>query len=327
MGPRDEPTLFSVAQQAARASAPVRAPQPWPVRVRAVVQSGAFVKSVAAVAVLGAVGAGGYVAWPHRVELGDWAAVQIAKATGAVVQKIEVQGVQFTTREELDAALGLKRGQGLVTYDTTAARKRLEKLPWVAQAQVVRELPDTLKVDVTEKIPLARMEKDGELWVVDDHGAPVVDDVNTRFGYLPVLEGDGAPQQAAALFDLLRPWPNLITNLKQATWVGARRWDLQFASGVTVQLPADEKGYGPADALTRLAALEEARHVLTLPAGEVDLRLPDRMSLRLPEGVGATPVTTKPDTSGAVPAAVPAQEPTHGAAPKKTLTKTTKKRG
>jgi hypothetical protein len=38
--------------------------------------------------------------------------------------------------------------------------------------------------------------------------------------------------------------------------------------------------------------------VLTLNAGEVDLRLQDRVVLRLPETVGDTPVINQPEAKG-----------------------------
>ena len=236
----------------------------------------------------------GYYGWTQREPVGAWLETQIAQATGATVQKIVIEGAGYTPREELQQALALEKGQSLVTYNTGGARARLEALPWVRLAAVERQLPDTLKVSLYEHVPLARVDVDGQYWVANKEGELIVADDEGRFGGLPLLHGLGAPKQAAGLFALLGTWPNLLGQLRDATWVGQRRWDLTFASGVLVRLPEDGGKGEVRAAMARFAELEQQRHVLTLPDGEVDLRLPDRIVLRLPADVGTTPVTDKP---------------------------------
>lgn len=228
--------------------------------------------------------------WQHRGVLNDHATRLIAEATGATVQRIEVVGLTYTQPQEVLTALRLQRGSSLVGFDASAARTRLEALPWVRLASVERQLPATVRVEVYEHLPLARMISESVVLVLNPEGEPIVADSANQFGNLPLLQGEGAPTQAAALFDALKPYPNLLAQLREATWVGQRRWDLTFVSGVTVMLPeeGDDKG------LDLLNQLEEARHVLTLNDGTVDLRLPDRIVLRLPETVGMTPVTVAP---------------------------------
>lgn len=235
-----------------------------------------------------------YYGWTQRGPVGAWLETRIAQATGATVQKIVIEGAGYTPREDLQQALALRKGQSLVTYNTGAARARLEALPWVRLAAVERQLPDTLKVALYEHVPLARVDVDGQYWVANKEGELIVADDEGRFGALPLLHGLGAPKQAASLFALLSAWPNLLGQLRDATWVGQRRWDLTFASGVVVRLPEDGGKGEVTSAMAKFAELEQQRHVLTLPDGEVDLRLVDRIVLRLPADVGTTPVTDKP---------------------------------
>jgi cell division protein FtsQ len=53
---------------------------------------------------------------------------------------------------------------------------------------------------------------------------------------LPLLIGPGANSQARALDALLGKAPTLKPQLVSATWVGQRRWDLNFQTGETVAL-------------------------------------------------------------------------------------------
>lgn len=236
--------------------------------------------------------------WVYRAPVGDQLTEFVAQATGATVSSVVVEGSVYSGKDEMQTALGLKKGDSLVGFDAREARTRIEALPWVRLASVDRQLPATVKVTVYEHVPLARVVADGEIWVVNQEGERVVADNDNRFAGLPLLEGDGAAGAAGKLFAVLGAWPQLITQLREAKFVGERRWDLKFVSGVVVQLPEEGQAYGPNAALPVLAKLEEARHVLTLSAGEVDLRLSDRVVLRLPETIGATPVTTQPATNG-----------------------------
>jgi len=236
--------------------------------------------------------------WIYRAPVGDHLTMFVAKATGATVQSVSVEGVVYTGKDELQQALGLVKGDSLVGFDASAARTRIEALPWVRLASVDRELPANVRVTVYEYIPLARVVADGAIWVVNQEGDKIVTDADNRFAGLPLLEGEGAATAAGQLFATLSAWTQLISQLREAKYVGERRWDLKFVSGVTVQLPEMTAEYGPNDALPVLAKLEETRHVLTLSAGEVDLRLPDRVVLRIPDSVADTPVTNQPASRG-----------------------------
>lgn len=240
---------------------------------------------------------GGGMLWQVRGSVGESVTAYVAEATGAVVERIVVSGAVYTGKDDLQTALGLKKGDSLVGFDAGGARGRIEQLPWVRLASVDRMLPDRVNVTIYEHVPLARLVADGQIWVINKDGERIVADTGNAFPGLPLLQGAGAAEHAGELFAHLSNWPQLLGQLREAEWVGGRRWDLRFVSGVVVQLPEKTREFGTEQALPLLAKLEEARHVLTLNAGEVDLRLPDRVVLRLPEEVGATPVTNR--TEGA----------------------------
>ena len=204
----------------------------------------------------------------------------LAQAIGAQVERIMVEGVTYTDRMELQDSLGLKKGDDLVAFNTKQARTRLESLPWVKVATVERRLPDTVKVDIYEYQPLARlMDAEGDQeWLITKNGDRI-EESSDVFAALPKISGAGAADHAAQLFALMQDKPNFLAQLKEAVRIGERRWDIHFKSGVLVQLPAEKA----LNALQTLEELDQKRHVLTLTSGEIDLRLPDRITLRLPE--------------------------------------------
>lgn len=255
-------------------------------------------RRIGQVALVAAVIAGGGALWTWRSQTSEYVTAYVAETTGAVVEKIVVTGAVYTGKDDLQAALGLKKGDSLVGFDAGAARERIEQLPWVRLASVDRMLPDRVNVTIYEHVPLARLVADGKIWIINKDGERIVADTDNAFPGLPLLQGNGAAEAAGTLFAHLSNWPQLLGQLREAEWVGGRRWDLRFVSGVVVQLPEDSKDFTAEQALPLLAKLEEARHVLTLNAGQVDLRLPDRVVLRLPDTVGATPVTNQPAAKG-----------------------------
>jgi cell division protein FtsQ len=98
------------------------------------------------------------------------------------------------------------------------------------------------------------------------------------FGSLIVLVGEDAPKLAPQLFAMLASEPALYSHVAAAVRVGGRRWNLKLNSGIDVALPEDD----PDAAWHRLAALDRSESLLERNLLAVDLRLPDRLVVRLP---------------------------------------------
>jgi cell division protein FtsQ len=77
--------------------------------------------------------------------------------------------------------------------------------------------------------------------------------------------------------------PTLKPQLASATWVGGRRWDLNFQSGETVALP---EGYDAArTALVKFAKADKQTGLLGRGVVRFDLRVPGKMIARLPHSI------------------------------------------
>ena len=61
----------------------------------------------------------------------------------------------------ITAALGAGPDTMMLDFDTDAAKARLEAVPWIRHAQVMRLLPSTLQVVVEERTPLRRLAEQG----------------------------------------------------------------------------------------------------------------------------------------------------------------------
>jgi cell division protein FtsQ len=176
--------------------------------------------------------------------------------------------------------------------DVARIRERLLAFGWVKDARVSRRLPDTLVVDIVERKPAALWQDSGRLALIDADGV-VLDRVPVdKMPDLPLLIGPGANGQARELDRLLAGLPTLRPQLASATWVGGRRWDLNFQSGETIALPEGETASRAA--LARFAGLDKSTGLLGRGIVRFDLRVPGKMIVRLPRAPGETIVTEPP---------------------------------
>jgi cell division protein FtsQ len=218
-------------------------------------------------------------------------AIALTVEAGLTVNDVVVQGRGRTSGDAILAALGAARGTPMLEISPAAAKARLEALPWIRSASVERLLPDTLYVQVTERQPLALWQRKGKLELIDREGAVVPLPGLEAFSDLIILVGDDAPKAAPALLEMLASEPTLRPHVSAAVRVGGRRWNLKLDSGIDVALPEDNVGA----AWHQLAQLDRTDGLLKRDILKVDLRLPDRLVLQVPEPAKpATPTKKKP---------------------------------
>ena len=122
-----------------------------------------------------------------------------------------VEGHRYLSEAEIDAALGDRRSVSILSYDTEAARARLEHVGWIKSAKVTRLWPSTLVVELEERRPFALWRPNGvvdvasgapgQMMVVDAEGTVLGPAEPGTFPTLPVVAGAGAPQAARRLID------------------------------------------------------------------------------------------------------------------------------
>ena len=242
---------------------------------------GLFVLAIAGVAL---------VALDVPAKVGQAAGEAVGDA-GFRVKSVDVQGIrQMDPRPVYDIALDQKT-TAMPLVDVSAIRDRLLDYGWVKDARVSRRFPDTLVIDIVERKPAALWQNDEGLSLIDDEGV-VLDRVPvSRMPDLPLLIGKGANAQAVPLQHLLDKVPALKAQLVSAKWIGQRRWDLSFQSGETILLPEGEAVAGAA--LVKFAKMDKSAGLLGRGIVRFDLRIPGKMTVRLPREPGE-PIAPEP---------------------------------
>jgi len=196
---------------------------------------------------------------------------------GFEVERVYAAGRFQTDRQTLIDALGIDIHQPIFDVSLETARLRVESLPWVRAASVERRLPNTIVLHIEERVPLALWQNEGKVAVVDDDGR-VIDGARPQdFRELLLVVGPDAPGMAADLIAIMELVPDLKRRVAAAVRIGGRRWNLKLDDGIDVHLPETDLD----GALLRLADLDRAQQLLARDVEAVDLRLPDRLVLRL----------------------------------------------
>jgi cell division protein FtsQ len=212
--------------------------------------------------------------------------VAVTDGMGMQIQDIYNEGRQRTTAGEIYRILEPYYGQNTLSVDIAAIQQRLQSLPWVREATVSRQLPDRLRTHLVEHRPIA-------LWLADigvtgkgpalvsDEGDIIQVSALSPYRHLPILSGADAPAAAPGLMTLIESEPALARRVTGAERVDGRRWNVFMDGRIEVRLPERDT----AAAWARLARLDRSDRLLARAIEAVDLRLLDRVVVRLSDEV------------------------------------------
>lgn len=207
--------------------------------------------------------------------IGHGIAGQLAGA-GFKLAALHVEGASTIAQSDIVRATGLYRDQPILGLDLNEVRSRVERVGWVKSARVVRLLPDTLVIAVSQRPTVAVWQNRGRLHVVDDHGVIIPEADPARFADLPLVVGEGANVSAASILEELHRYPRVTQRMEALVRVDDRRWDIRMKDGGLIALPAVDEG----SALVQLDQLDQTRRILDLGFSRIDLRDPELVAVR-----------------------------------------------
>ncbi|MEE8660943.1 hypothetical protein CGLAMM_06265 [Acetobacteraceae bacterium EV16G] len=200
------------------------------------------------------------------------------------INHIDIIGARLTSRAEVEKALGAARGKPIFSFAIADAQKRLSALLFVSNVTVQRRMPDTVRIVLEERDPLAIWQIKGKFMLINRDGAQIADAFGLRdhvraFMSLPLVVGDGADKAAPDFLAALAEAPTVRPFVAASIRVGHRRWTLLLKDGTQIYLPEGHER----EALKRLTLYQQKFRLLERPVPLIDMRLPDRMVIRLPQ--------------------------------------------
>jgi cell division protein FtsQ len=206
-----------------------------------------------------------------------------ANSVGFRISEIALTGEREVSREDILALAGIGGRTSLLFLDPAQARARLLTNPWIAEATVLKLYPGRLRIAIKERKPFALWQKDGRVYLIATDGTVLEAYVPARYAALPLVVGKGAEHVAKEFIALVARFPDIANKVESSVLVADRRWNLYLKGGVEVLLPEVQTAH----ALRMLVALDHDKRLLSRDIVAVDLRLPDRVTVRQSDAAAA----------------------------------------
>jgi cell division protein FtsQ len=108
------------------------------------------------------------------------------------IRGVELVGAKRFSPDQIRTLAGVELGKNLFSFDTRAAEERLLQDPWLSSAHVVRQLPGTLRIEITERDAAAVAVLGDRPFLVNSDGEPFKELKPEDPSDLPLLTGVSA---------------------------------------------------------------------------------------------------------------------------------------
>ena len=202
---------------------------------------------------------------------------------------VEVRGVSRVSAERVVEAAGIPARANIFRIDPTTVTARLQAVPEILRADVIRELPNRVTILVEERRPFTLVSS-GTLHWLDEEGRLLGEEPHAVVPSVPVISGlseaelaalrtEPGPKARAALAlirSLLRSGSPLVGEISEIDMSGRDGPVLYTVDGIEVRLGAEEWE----ERLTRLAGVLAQITRTGDGVTAIDLRFRDQVVLR-----------------------------------------------
>ena len=200
---------------------------------------------------------------------------------GFLIDDILIDGRNRTSKEEIFQAVNINRSDNVIKVDLTTIKNNLEALPWVQNATIKRTFfPNLIHISIKEKNVRAVWQHQEKFYPIDSEGNIINADFRTHEPVLLIV-GNKAPENLKGLLNsIYNSDKKYYQRIKVANFISERRWDLildDIENGITIKLPEKE----PQEAWKKLLKLNETKGLLKRKLTIIDLRLPDKIIVKL----------------------------------------------
>ena len=103
-------------------------------------------------------------------------------------EQIELTGNHVVTREAVLKQFVEDRNRSVLRMSLDLRRSQLEQIPWIESATVERILPNRIRIELTERTPVAFVRNGGDVALIDPHGV-ILDRPRDADFQFPIVSG------------------------------------------------------------------------------------------------------------------------------------------
>ncbi len=163
------------------------------------------------------------------------------------ITRVEVVGNTRLSSDEVIALAALDDGETLLRVNGDAVVSRITESPWIADADLSRRIPSTLRIEVKERVPAAVVDTGTTFWFVESGGRVLAESIASSATVVPVIRDvpdfvaePGNTSESAVLRNALRVLDGLSDGLRTSVrTVSAPRVEetaLLTATGVEIMV-------------------------------------------------------------------------------------------
>jgi cell division protein FtsQ len=129
--------------------------------------------------------------------------------------QIEIRGNRFVPPDAIVEKFSADMHRSVIRVPLGERRKALESLPWVERADVQRVLPNRIRVEITERTPVAFLRGANELSLLDAYGVILERPVEGDFRF-PVVSGLGESMPREVRVQRMNLFARFMKQIEQA---------------------------------------------------------------------------------------------------------------
>ena len=197
---------------------------------------------------------------------------EVASDAGFKLETVIIKGNKHIEPKEIVATLNADIGTPLFSISLKNSYHKLKENSWIKNLSVMRRLPNTIVIHITERTPIAIWQHEKKLALIDFEGNIVDTNHIEDFPNLLQVVGSDANLYAEHLIENLQTEPSLVGSVVSAVRYGERRWNLILKQSITVKMP--ENNFDKA--LHYLAKMHESSKLFDQNYKSLDLRDPSK---------------------------------------------------
>ena len=199
---------------------------------------------------------------------------QYLMKNGFRIKNIDVIGLQNLSQDYFNNIINKHNDVNIFYINLGVIYNEIIKNSWIKEAKIERVLPDTIKIKILEKKPIAIWQNKKGNKLVTLNGEIISNgNVNTFKNNFPIIKGYKAKENISSILKILETDKNLSKNIWSLRFISQRRWDLYFDQGLIVRLPSQNIN----KAWQKIVKLQQHYNILNLRLTEIDLRNPDQI--------------------------------------------------
>jgi len=188
---------------------------------------------------------------------------------GFVIKNIEILGLNHLDKNDIIKIVNAYNEINIFNVNVDDIYKKIKNNTWIKKASIEIIYPNTIKILLTEKKPVAIWQNRYGNTLITKSGDVIFEKNLEEFkNYLPIVVGENVHKEVQSILDIFSKNKDFVTNIWSLTFVNQRRWDVHFNQGLTIKLPSKnlEKAW------EKVLYLDKEFKILNLGLTELDLR-------------------------------------------------------